>query len=89
MIGVYKPHREAYNTAARWLVLARSEILMVACHNFDLNAAHAVGFKTAFVRRPDGRGPAGPPNSHPNMDYDFIEDGLDGLVRSVLKTLGA
>lgn len=52
MIGVYKPHPQAYLKAAQWLALEPSEILMVACHNFDLNAARACGFKTAFVRRP-------------------------------------
>jgi len=89
MIGVYKPHLEAYTTAARWLAVTPSEILMVACHNFDLNAAHAAGFKTAFVRRPDEWGPAGPPDPLPNMAYDFVEDGFEGLVRSVLGALDA
>ena len=84
MIGVYKPHAQAYATAAKWLNLQPSQILMVACHNFDLNAAHAAGFRTAFVRRPDEWGPEGPPEPHPNMAYDFVEDGFAGLVRSVL-----
>jgi 2-haloacid dehalogenase len=84
MIGVYKPHAEAYQTAARWLNLPPQSILMVACHNFDLNAAHAAGMRTAFVRRPDEWGPAGPPDPNPNMAYDFIEDGFDGLRARVL-----
>ncbi len=84
MIGVYKPHALAYETAARWLNLAPQQILMVACHNFDLNAAHQVGMRTAFVRRPDEWGPQGPPDPLPNMAYDFIEDGFEGLRRSVL-----
>lgn len=84
MIGVYKPHAQAYATAARWMALESAQILMVACHNFDLNAAHAAGFRTAFVRRPDEWGPEGPPDPQPNMAYDFVEDGFDGLRRSVL-----
>ncbi|MEO7335529.1 MAG: haloacid dehalogenase type II [Caldimonas sp.] len=84
MIGVYKPHGQAYSTAARWLNLAPAEILMVACHNFDLNAAHQAGMRTAFVRRPEEWGPEGPPDPHPNRAYDYIEDGFDGLRRSVL-----
>lgn len=84
MIGVYKPHEEAYRTAARWLDVPPAEILMVACHNFDLNAAHAAGFRTAFVRRPDEWGPVGPPDPNPNMAYDFIEDGFDALAARVL-----
>ena len=79
MIGLYKPHAEAYRTAARWLNLPPQAILMVACHNFDLNAARAAGMRTAFVRRPDEWGPAGPPDPNPNMAYDFIEDGFGGL----------
>lgn len=39
---------------------------MVACHNFDLDAARGVGYRTAFVRRPDEWGPSGPPDPDPN-----------------------
>ncbi|MEO6363374.1 MAG: HAD-IA family hydrolase [Caldimonas sp.] len=85
MIGVYKPHREAYVTAARWMNLAPDRILMVACHNFDLNAAHGVGMRTAFVARPDEWGPAGPPDPHPNMAYDHIVDGFTALCEQVLR----
>jgi 2-haloacid dehalogenase len=84
MIGVYKPHAEAYETAARWMNLQPAEILMVACHNFDLNAAQDAGMRTAFVRRPDEWGPAGPPDPNPNRDYDFIEDGFEELRGRVL-----
>lgn len=83
MIGVYKPHHEAYATTAKWLGLQPSEILMVACHNFDLNAASKAGFRTAFIRRPDEWGPAGPPDPNPNMEYDFVADGFDALARHV------
>lgn len=84
MSGVYKPNPEAYATTARWLNLQPSQILMVACHNFDLNAAHKAGYRTAFIRRPDEWGPEGPPDPHPNMAYDVIEDGFDALVRRVV-----
>lgn len=84
MIGTYKPHAEAYATAARWIGLRPQDILMVACHNFDLNAAHAAGFRTAFVRRPDEWGPEGPPDPNPNMSYDFVVGGFEELRRAVL-----
>ena len=83
MLGVYKPHLEAYATTAKWLGLEPSDIMMVACHNFDLNAAKAAGFRTAFIRRPDEWGPAGPPDPKPNMDYDIVEDGFVPLLRRV------
>jgi len=72
MIGIYKPNPEAYLTAARWIGIAPHNILRVACHNFDLNAAQDAGFKTAFVYRPDEWGPAGPPDPKPNRAYDQI-----------------
>ena len=84
MIGVYKPHPQAYQTAARWLGIAPENILMVACHNFDLNAAQDAGFKTAFVRRPDEWGPAGPPDPQPNRTYDYVCDDFDGLTAEVM-----
>ena len=84
MIGVYKPHAEAYGRTARWLALPPSQILMVACHNFDLNAAHRAGYRTAFVRRPAEWGPEGPPDPNPNMAYDLVEDGFEGLADRVL-----
>jgi 2-haloacid dehalogenase len=84
MIGAYKPHPEAYETAAAWLGLEPKDILMVACHNFDLNAAQDAGFKTAFVRRPDEWGPAGPPDPLPNRDYDHVFDGFDQLADALV-----
>ncbi len=83
MIGVYKPHAQAYLTAARWLAMQPADILMVACHNFDLNAAHAAGLRTAFVRRPDEWGPAGPPDPNPNMAYDIVVDDFAALASQV------
>lgn len=87
MIGTYKPHQVTYATVARWLHLAPSDILMVACHNFDLNAAQDAGMATAFVRRPDEWGPEGPPDPHPNRDYTLVVDGFADLQREVLQAL--
>jgi 2-haloacid dehalogenase len=80
MLRVYKPHPEAYRKAARLLQAAPAEILMVACHNFDLDAARAEGFRTAFVRRPEEWGPSGPPDPVPNPATDIIVDGFAGLA---------
>ena len=88
MIGVYKPHPQAYQTALDWLGLSPQEALMVACHNFDLNAAQDVGMQTAFVRRPDEWGPAGPPDPNPNRDSDLVVDGFDALNAWLLGPAG-
>ena len=56
---------------------------MVACHNFDLDAAKAVGFKTAFVRRPDEWGSEGPPDPDPNPQHDIIVDSFPELAHQL------
>ena len=71
-IGKYKVLPEAYHTCAKFLQLDPSECCMVACHNFDLNAAKSCGYRTAFVRRPDEWGAAGPPDPEPNPQHDIV-----------------
>src|SRR4029077_6925359 len=41
----YKPLPDAYRRAAAFLAVAPDEILMVACHNFDLDAARGGGYR--------------------------------------------
>lgn len=72
MIGIYKVRPEAYQAAAKLLQVKPAELLMVACHNFDLDAARKEGFKTCFVRRPDEWGPPGPPDPEPNPACDLV-----------------
>jgi len=80
MLGVYKTQPEAYRRAARLLQAKPAEILIVACHNFDLDAARREGYRTAFVRRPDEWGPAGPPDPVPNPATDIVADGFAELA---------
>jgi 2-haloacid dehalogenase len=67
----YKPDKEAYLTAAELLDLKPAEIMMVAAHQNDLAAAHALGFKTAFVPRPK-EGPNGEKNLTPDPRWDVV-----------------
>ncbi len=71
---------DAYRRAAGFLAVEPREIMMVACHNFDLDAARGVGYRTAFVRRPDEWGPAGPPDPVPNPATDIVVDGFAELA---------
>jgi 2-haloacid dehalogenase len=80
MLRVYKTRPEAYQRTARFLQTPPAEILMVACHNFDLDAARAEGYRTAFVRRPDEWGPAGPPDPTPHPGCDIVVDGFADLA---------
>ena len=58
---------------------------MVACHNFDLNAAKACGYRTAFVRRPNEWGAEGPPDPEPAPRHDIAV----ASFRELVETLGA
>ncbi len=82
-IGKYKVLPESYATAAKFLQLEPSEVCMVACHTFDLDAARASGFKTAFVRRPDEWGTAGPPDPTPNPECDIIADTFPEMAEAL------
>src|SRR5229473_5332578 len=54
----YKPDREVYLTAVDLLELKPGEVMMVAAHIQDLDAAHNLGLRTGFVYRPAEYGPA-------------------------------
>jgi 2-haloacid dehalogenase len=85
MLRVYKTRPEAYRLAANYLAVPPGEILMVACHNFDLDAARGEGYRTAFVRRPAEWGPAGPPDPVPNPAVDLVV----GSFAELTERLGA
>lgn len=80
MIGFYKTRPEAYLTAAKWLALDPGEIMMVACHNFDLNAARGCGYRSAFVRRPSEWGAEAPPDPTPDPAHDLVVDSFAELA---------
>jgi 2-haloacid dehalogenase len=80
MLRVYKPRPAAYQRAAKFLDVSPGEIVMVACHNFDLDAVRGEGYRTAFVRRPAEWGPAGPPDPVPNPATDIVVGGFAELA---------
>lgn len=75
----YKPDREVYVMAADLLGLRPQELMMVAAHGGDLQAAAGAGLRTAFVYRPMeyGRGrPVSDPVDTTRFDVaasDFID----------------
>ena len=81
----YKPQPEAYLTTAELLGLAPGECMMVAAHNDDLRAAGSLGFRTAFVRRPEEHGPGQTRDLRAEDDFDVVADDFIGLA----ETLGA
>jgi len=53
----YKPKPVVYLSAAAAFDCRPDQTMMVAAHSSDLAAAAAAGLRTAFVARPDERGP--------------------------------
>ena len=70
MVGAFKPDPATYSTAARYLGLPHGEIMMVASHKYDIRAAAALGFQTAFVARPLEFGPT----AQADTEYDDAFD---------------
>src|SRR5215475_4187253 len=53
----YKPDKEMYLMPGQFFDLPPSAVMMVAAHAGDLDAAKALGLKTAYVHRPVEYGP--------------------------------
>jgi 2-haloacid dehalogenase len=70
LFGHYKPDPEVYRGAARILGLQPEEVMMVAAHPYDLQAAAREGLKTAYVPRPLEHGSHGKPHSTEGMSFD-------------------
>ena len=74
----YKPQPEAYLMTAELLGLEPGRVMMVAAHNGDLEAAGALGFRTAFVRRPTEYGPGQTTDLRAEHEWDLVaEDFID------------
>lgn len=58
----YKPAPAVYQLAVDYLGYRPDQIMMVACHKYDLKAAKAFGMRTAFVARPQEFGPDARPD---------------------------
>lgn len=78
--GDYKPQPDVYRKSAKALNLKESECMLVAAHNDDLTAAAAVGYKTAFVMRPDEYGPHQIKDKHATSAWDIVTDSFGGLA---------
>jgi 2-haloacid dehalogenase len=78
LIHKYKPDPEVYRMAARLLGLELAEVMMVAAHPPDLQAAQRAGLKTAYVPRPleYGAERGAPPQGNDRFDVvaaDFLD----------------
>lgn len=76
----YKPHPDVYRKSAEIMGLAPAECMMVAAHPADLDAAAAVGFRTAYIHRPLERGPARTGPMPATDRFDLAVSSLEDLA---------
>lgn len=76
----YKPDPEVYKTAVGLLGLHPYQVMMVAAHNFDLEAAKQIGMKTAYVHRPLEFGPDKDLEQISIEDFDFVAKDFESLA---------
>jgi 2-haloacid dehalogenase len=80
----YKPDPRTYLAACEALRLAPEQVMIVAAHNDDLEAARDCGLKTAFVARPVEHGPNQTTDLQPTSDWEIAPDFL-ALASQVLR----
>jgi 2-haloacid dehalogenase len=81
LVRAYKPDPRAYRMAVDLLGLRSHEVMLVAAHPDDLQAAAAQGLRTAYIPRPLEHGPqaqtsALQPTTQPSFDIvatDFMD----------------
>ncbi|MBL7251386.1 haloacid dehalogenase type II [Alloalcanivorax marinus] len=79
--GTFKPDPRMYLGVAETFQVSPEQVLMVATHQDDLEAARAAGLRTAYVKRPLEYGPKGPAKRF-SEDHDFLfEDLLEMAAR--------
>ncbi|MDM0012767.1 haloacid dehalogenase type II [Variovorax sp. J22P168] len=81
LVSSSKPDPRVYALAQKSLGLRADEILMVACHKYDLAAAKKFGFKVAFIPRPLEFGPRGQVDVGAETYFDVMAPSLVDLAR--------
>ncbi len=77
----YKPQFRVYLDVASAFMVPPDRVLMVAAHNADLEAAQALGLRTAFVRRPSEHGAGQTSDLEPTGTWTHVADDLVDLAR--------
>lgn len=76
----YKPHPDAYLKSVAALGLMPHEVMMVAAHNSDLEAAKECGLQTGFIARPTELGTGQTIDLEPTGDWDITVTELGQLA---------
>ena len=80
IFGHYKPDAETYLGAVALLELEPAEVMMVAAHPHDLEAAARSGLRTGYVSRPFEWGTKATPDQVHVNDFDVISSDFHDLA---------
>jgi 2-haloacid dehalogenase len=80
LFATYKPDPQAYLGAAGLLGIEPSDLMLVAAHVSDLQAAHSAGLATAYIPRPLEWGPGGPSPDPADPAFDLVATDLGDLA---------
>lgn len=81
----YKPMPQVYLRACELLGVEPKNAMLIAAHDYDLDAARRCGLKTGYVTRADANDPSRPTNSLVSGDWDCQATDLLGIAGLVLK----
>ncbi|MEX2080763.1 MAG: haloacid dehalogenase type II [Dehalococcoidia bacterium] len=81
--GAFKPAPECYLAAARFLDLAPAQVMMVAAHKNDLQAAQGAGLQAAFVPRIAEAGPNRKVDLTPDPAFQVIATDFEDLAHKL------
>jgi 2-haloacid dehalogenase len=76
----YKPDPETYRMPVELFDLAPSDVMMVAAHGGDLDAAKKLGLKTAYVHRPNEYGSGRESKMPETGRYDYLARDFEELA---------
>ena len=89
LVDSSKPDPRVYALAQKSLGVRADEILMVACHKYDLVAAKKCGFKVAFIPRPLEFGPQGEADVGTETCFDAQAPSLTDLANLLAASAAA
>ena len=78
--GAYKPSPKVYQNASKLLGLNTDQVMMVAAHTGDLEAASKQGLATAFVHRPFEHGAERRVEMPDTSDFDITATDFNDLA---------
>lgn len=81
----YKPMPEVYVRACELAGVAPGNAMLIAAHDYDLNAARNCGLKTGYVTRTNANDPSKPANSPLSNNWDCQACDLLGICGRIVE----